>query len=81
MRSCRVQNWVLGGNLIGYTFMQNPRLNVQNTKKNKLDTSWEKLWSCRIQNGRLGAFLIIYTFKQTFRLKAKNTIQSILIRY
>ena len=35
-RSCRVPNWRLVGNLIGYTFVQNLRLNVQNTKKSSL---------------------------------------------
>ena len=36
IRSCRVLNWRLGGNLTGYTFVQTLRLNVQNTKKSSL---------------------------------------------
>ena len=41
IRSCRVQNWRLGGNLTGYTFIQNLRLNVQKYQKIKLHTSWK----------------------------------------
>jgi len=36
IRSCRVPNWRLGGNLTGYTFVQNLRLNIQNTKQSSL---------------------------------------------
>ena len=39
MRSCRVQNWRLGGNLRGYTFMQKSKIKSTKYHKIKFDTS------------------------------------------
>jgi len=67
----RVQNWRLGGNFPGYTFIQNLALKSKKYQKINSDTSLKKLWSCQIQKFRLGAIFIIYTFMQNHRLKAK----------
>ena len=39
IRSCRFQNWKLGGILTGYTFMQNLRLKVKKPHKVKIHKS------------------------------------------